>query len=258
MTNLLICGIFYKTLHMRRKFATMKMLRETPETKICKYCKTEVPYGARVCPQCRKKQGGKLKWIIVAVLVFGAIGAATGGGGGDDDKTGQASKENMEEGAKKEENIEKQNEEEENEDVEEEEKEEEKEKNELTVGSTFEKKGLKITVNDANLDFTDYSDEYGMYDPADGMKYIMASFTFENNGDSDAYVSIYDFDCYADNTSCEQAYLPDDSDFMNTNLSPGRNISFQTYYSVPVDSKSIELEYETSVWTGEKAVIKLQ
>lgn len=135
---------------------------------------------------------------------------------------------------------------------------EEIEEAELKIGSSFEKSGLRITINDASLDFSDYSDEYGFYTPADGMKYIMVSFTFENTGSSDAYVSIYDFDCYADNTACEQAYLPDGSDFINTNLSSGRNISFKTYYSVPVDAKSIELEYETNIWTGEKAIIKLQ
>ena len=90
------------------------------------------------------------------------------------------------------------------------------------------------------------------------MKYISVSFTFENTGKSDEYVSIYDFDCYADNSSCEQQFLPDDSDFINTNLSSGRNISFRTYYAVPIDSQSIELEYETSVWAGKKAIIKLQ
>ena len=72
------------------------------------------------------------------------------------------------------------------------------------------------------------------------------------------YVSIYDFDCYADNTICEQKYGLDDCDFINTNLSSGRNVTFKTYYSVPVDAQSIELEYETNVWTNEKAIIKLQ
>lgn len=97
-----------------------------------------------------------------------------------------------------------------------------------------------------------------MYAPAEGKCYIMASFTFENTGERDAYVSIYDFSCYADNTSCEQKYLPDDSDFINDNLSPGRNVSFQTYYEVPMDAQEIELEYETNIWTNEKAIIKLQ
>ena len=32
------------------------MSKETPETKLCKYCKSEIPYDAKVCPHCRKKQ----------------------------------------------------------------------------------------------------------------------------------------------------------------------------------------------------------
>ena len=45
---------------------------------------------------------------------------------------------------------------------------------------------------------------------------------------------------------------------MNTNLSSGRNVSFKTYYAVPVNANSIELEYETNAWTSEKVIIKLQ
>ena len=50
------------------------------KTKKCKYCKTEIPADAKVCPQCRKKlKGGKFKWILLALIVLCAIGAATGG-----------------------------------------------------------------------------------------------------------------------------------------------------------------------------------
>lgn len=243
------------------------------ETKICKHCQSEIPKKAKVCPQCRKKQGGKLKWIIIGVVVILIIGAAAGGGDdeGDSAKSDaqQESKTDNTETKKKSKKSKKENqpevEETAGESVESEpapeseaEPNQDEANRELTVGSSFEKNGLKITVNSADLNFQNYSDDYGMYTPAEGMRYVMASFTFENSGKSDAYVSIYDFDCYADNASCEQAYLPDDSDFINTNLSPGRNISFQTYYQVPVNAGTIELEYETSFWTNEKAVIKLQ
>lgn len=51
------------------------------ETKLCKYCQTEIPKKAKVCPNCRKKQGGIGKWIIITVVVFlfiGAMGSSEG------------------------------------------------------------------------------------------------------------------------------------------------------------------------------------
>ena len=130
--------------------------------------------------------------------------------------------------------------------------------NQIAVGDSFENNGLKVTLNEASIDFTDYNDDYGFNTPEDGMKYIMASFTFENNSDSDQYVSIYDFDCYADNATCEQVYTLDNSNFVNANISSGRNVSFKVYFTVPVNAESIELEYETSIWSNKKVIIKLQ
>ncbi|MCI9136449.1 MAG: zinc ribbon domain-containing protein [Lachnospiraceae bacterium] len=58
---------------------------EKPQTKICKHCKTEIPYGAKVCPQCRKKQGmGCLVWAIIIIVALGVIGVLAGRG--DDSK----------------------------------------------------------------------------------------------------------------------------------------------------------------------------
>ena len=54
------------------------------DTKICKYCKTEIPKGAKICPNCRKKQKGPLGIIIAVILVLIVIGALAGGGGGSD------------------------------------------------------------------------------------------------------------------------------------------------------------------------------
>lgn len=54
------------------------------------------------------RKGGKLKWIVISILVLAVIGAVAGDGG-NDDKTEQVSKGNVEEDVKKEENDEKQN-----------------------------------------------------------------------------------------------------------------------------------------------------
>lgn len=57
------------------------MSKEKPTTKTCKHCKTEIPYGAKVCPQCRKKQGpGGCLIAIIVVVAIGLIGSCFGGG----------------------------------------------------------------------------------------------------------------------------------------------------------------------------------
>lgn len=51
---------------------------EKSVTKICKHCGTEIPYIAKVCPNCRRNQSSKGKWIgigIAAFLVLGIIGS---------------------------------------------------------------------------------------------------------------------------------------------------------------------------------------
>lgn len=48
------------------------------ETKLCKHCQSEIPKKAKVCPNCRKKQGGIAKWIVIAIVVILIIGLATG------------------------------------------------------------------------------------------------------------------------------------------------------------------------------------
>ena len=130
--------------------------------------------------------------------------------------------------------------------------------NVVRVGGSFEKDGLKGTVNDADTDFTDYDDPYGFYKPGDGKKYVKADFSFENNSKSDAYVSSADFSCYADNESCDQSFIASVNEFSGDTLSTGRKINFSVVFAVPVDAESIELEYTANIWSSEKVIIKLQ
>lgn len=53
-------------------------MKEKKTTKLCRHCKTEIPAGAKVCPNCKKKQGGIVKWIIICVVAIAVIGSATG------------------------------------------------------------------------------------------------------------------------------------------------------------------------------------
>ena len=69
------------------------MAKEKPSTKLCKYCKTEIPYDAKVCPQCRKRvKGGAMKWIVVAVAILVVIVIISGGGGKSPSSTAEISK----------------------------------------------------------------------------------------------------------------------------------------------------------------------
>lgn len=211
------------------------------ETKQCKYCLTEIPKKSKICPNCKKKQGmgclPKIGIVLLALIVLGLFG-----GGNDESNTkinnptSETKVENTSEASKETEPI---------------------DDGYVKVGGSFEINGLKVTVNDCDLDYTDYDDDYGWYEPEEGMKYIKVSFTYENSDEDDKYVSIYDYDCYVDNTLCEESYNFG-GDFINANLSKGRNVSFETFYVVPVDSQSIELEYTENIWTNEKVIIKLQ
>lgn len=71
----------------------------TEKTKKCKFCKTEIPADAKVCPQCRKKlKGGKFKWVVLIILIGAIIGAVSGesDSGSDKNTTATASSEKKE------------------------------------------------------------------------------------------------------------------------------------------------------------------
>lgn len=44
--------------------------KKQSETKLCKHCQTAIPKKAKVCPQCRRKQGGFLQWFIIIIVVI--------------------------------------------------------------------------------------------------------------------------------------------------------------------------------------------
>lgn len=218
-----------------------------PATKICKHCKTEIPYGAKVCPKCRKKQGGILKWAIIAFLALGVIGAATGG---DDDNPKEASKTNNagntwpaknepQEAKKNDANISETKQEELQEET----------KDRYYVGDTWENKYVLVSYDKCG----EYVSDNQFIQPADGNKYVYATFTFENIGKSDTSVGYWDFDCYADGYACDGTYAADDAAFTQT-LSSGRKMTGSVYFEVPVDALEIEFEYSPNFWTSEKVV----
>lgn len=223
------------------------MGKEKPTTKVCKHCKTEIPYGAKVCPQCRKKQGGALKWVIIAIVAICVIGAATGGG---DEKPKEVSNTNNETNAKQEEKDQKESKSEESK-QESEESSEEDVSNIFYAGDVLETKKVRLSY----LSCGEYSDSNAYVKPGDGNKYIYLEFEFENIGDTDTSVGSFDFKCYADGYEVKSPLITADNSLIAiTSLSPGRKASGIIVFEVPQNAESIEVEYETSFWTQDKAI----
>lgn len=218
--------------------------------KKCKNCNKENEKSAKTCAGCgaNQKNTGKTIAIVAAIVVVLTIAVSSNGNkkdkidnsgaasasassaptAGDDPSSRSSSSSSSEESVK--------------------------------VGGSYERNGLKFTVNAADTAFVVPDDTYGMYKLDSGLHYVKVDFTFENTGSSgDKYVSIYDFKCYADDSACEQKFVNSvTGDFMNTQLSPGRNKSFSTLYAVSDGAKKIELEYTSNVWTNKKIRIDLQ
>jgi len=69
------------------------MGKEKPTSKQCKACKTEIPYEAKVCPQCRKKQGpGGCLIAIIVIIAIASIVSRFGRSDNGSESSGSATK----------------------------------------------------------------------------------------------------------------------------------------------------------------------
>lgn len=196
----------------------------TQKMKTCKYCQMEIPKKAKICPNCRKKQSGKLKWIVIVVVIIIIIAAIAGSGDDDTDikKTGEAGEESQQENIKK----------------------------GYNVGDVVETDGYKITYISAGQ----YESTNEFMQPKEGYVYWQFEFKFENISDSDKTVStLWDWECYVDNSKVDQTWVGDDSG-LDATLSSGRETQGTIYFEVPEDAKSIELEYTLNTWDDDKII----
>ncbi|MCD8241697.1 MAG: DUF4352 domain-containing protein [Lachnospiraceae bacterium] len=222
------------------------MAKEKPETKQCKHCKTEIPYDAKVCPNCRKRvRGGPLKWIVIAVVVLLLLAIIGSSGDGDKDsaeKVGTVAdtasnttaetdmaEENSEANSAEAEAAEA--------DV----------QTEYHVGDILMDGDMKIVYMSSGV----YQEENEFLQPDEGYQYIYLQFAFENQSEtSDDSISFYSFECYADGYSVDMYYSADDS--LSATLSAGRSVSGYIYFTVPEDAQIIEVEYTTNYFTADK------
>ena len=223
------------------------MAKEKPLTKQCKYCRTEIPYDAKVCPQChRKLKGGKLKWILLVIVLLFVIGAVTGGNGGSDSKgtkkvgtvgetTGAAEGQTAQGDAGQQTEA------------------PAAEETQMPVQEVYHVGDILMDgeVKIVYMASGEYNEENEYSQPADGNKYIYLQFAFENTSEKDDYsISFYNFECYADGYNAS-AYYGGEEDLSAT-MSAGRTTTGYLYFEVPEDAEEVEVEYETNWITQEK------
>lgn len=207
-------------------------MEEKKETKICKHCQSEIPAKAKVCPNCRKKQGGMgcLGVILLVVGILIALFAFIGMMGGSDSKD---------------KNPQKVGEAESNDSAEVEEP-----SNVFQVGDIVETDNFRITYESAG----EYEPDNEFLQAKDGYTYWEFKFKFENISDKDQTVStLMDWECYADNSKVDQSWIESDNG-LDATLSAGREAEGAVYFEVPTDAESIELEYDINFWQSDKII----
>lgn len=213
------------------------MSKEKSETKLCKHCKTEIPAGAKVCPNCRKKQGGAGKWIaiiILAVIIFAAVS-----GGGDDDKVKDATPKNETAGK----NVETKSPETTKAD----------EKTVFEVGEVAEYKDVQVSV----LGYEESNgNDWGT--PEDGNTFIFPEIEITNNSDDEITISsMVSFECYVDDYKMDfssDAFMTisteDGKQQLDGSIASGKKLKGVLGIEAPKDWKTIEIYYKDNVWLG--------
>ena len=204
------------------------------ETKLCKNCKSEIPKAAKVCPNCRKKQGGIGKWIVIGIIVVIFLAVAFGGG---DDKPKKVEN-NTTTTQQGENDNDKKADTQETKDI-------------FTVGETAE-------MNDVQVTLLKYSESKGSeYNkPSDGNVFLMAEFEIVNNSDSEMNVSsMLSFEAYADDYALNYslgAITENNATQLDGTIAAGKKMKGYIGYEVPKNWSTVEIHFTDDVWSDNK------
>lgn len=215
---------------------------------LCPNCKKEIPDGTQFCPECGAGVNADVKpakikksitkkwwfWVIIVVVVIALIGAV----GGSDDTDAPVDSDNN---AVVDQNDDKTTE-----------TTTEANDGKYHVGDKLVENGVEITYVSAEK-WTGYS-QYSA--PAAGNMVVRIELSVVNNGSTDFGITSFDFNCYADNQAMSEYWSADD--WISATVSSGRTASGYVYFEVPENAESIEIEYETNLWTDEKAVFVVE
>lgn len=213
------------------------MKKEKPTTKICKHCKTEIVYDAKVCPQCRKKQGSNVKWIIIGIIAVFIIGGALA----EEEEPKKVGDTNNTSSETNEDTSEESNDSSTN----------------FTVGETAELNDIQVTM--VNYEENNGSD---FNKPTSGNVFLLVNFEITNNSDSELTISsIMSFDAYADDYSLNYSLgamieKPNSSQLDGT-IAPGKKMNGWIGYEVPSDWKNVEIRFTDNVWSDNEFVFNI-
>ena len=216
-----------------KKGSASLMNKEKPTVKQCKHCKSEIPYDAKVCPVCRKKQGAPGCLIVVLVVVVLVVIAAFAGSGESSTPqkvestsgTSQSASRAGEEQPQPEQTV-------------------------FTVGDAVELNGVKTTL----LSAEEYPGKQYMM-PTDGNVFLVCQFEIENDSSAEITVSsMVSFNAYCDdysvNLSVTGEMLEDSWKTLDGTVAPGKKINGVIAYEIPQDWQKMEISYTPSYWSG--------
>lgn len=222
------------------------MSKEKPETKLCKHCKTEIPYGAKVCPNCRKKQkpGGCLTAIVIFIALVLLISCF---GGGDKTSTTEKSSETVAKSITEKETV-----------VE-----------ETTIVETTAEEvavfgvGDTVAVDDGIemtiLEASEYKSDNQFISPADGKIFYKVDVEISNNSGSDTSVSsMLSFEAYEDDYSIDESFASGIDDILSGDIASGKKIRGSLCYELNKDWKTLEIQYKPNVWLNKKIIFELK
>lgn len=216
-----------------KKGSASLMSKEKPTVKQCKHCKSEIPYDAKVCPVCRKKQGAPGCLIVVLVVVVLVVIAAFAGGGESSTPQKVESTSGTSQSASQASQAQSQ-----------------PEQTVFTVGDTVELNGVKTTL----LSAEEYPGKQYMM-PTDGNVFLVCQFEIENDSSAEINVSsMVSFNAYCDDYSVSLSItgemLEDSWKSLDGTVAPGKKINGVIAYEIPQDWQKMEISYTPSFWSG--------
>lgn len=218
---------------------------ESQQTKLCKYCKIEIPKDAKVCPNCKKRQSphGCLIVLLVAVVLIVLIAIAGGGSetsGASSTSSGGASSTAgapAEAASGSAEAV--------------------PQPTEAPAvygpGDTAEDNGIRVTL--VNAEITTGS---GYSVAADGNIFVVLEFEVENESNTDISVSsMLSFEAYCDDYAVNQSLTPltlyPDQSSLDGSVAAGRKLNGLIAYEVPADFQNLDVTFTPSFW-GNRSV----